>query len=311
MIPSLDEHLEKLSQFCAAAQAGSIRFAAKKLKISQPSLSKSIRLLEEACGTQLFIRGRDGVRLTANGSILFRFASDLARDTRKIERLFRAGTERAIPIRIATHELFVPRMIPRIFLELKKIDPNLSFALETAQSSSKMIKMIADGQTDIGFVVEGTLTASLQRKALLTDSYSCFASAGFLSAHKISARRALPLDELSRSFPFIYAPEVTASTSATIEDALRTVGPIAESAYQVTSIESVSALVNAGFGIGLLPTSFGAHLRTSGVKAIPVDFGGKTSLGELTMYAYFGDFATNQEDLIKQIIHVSANILKT
>jgi DNA-binding transcriptional LysR family regulator len=60
--------LDRLRYFHAVARAGSFTKAARALRVSQPSLSKTVRLLEEHEGVKLLDRtGRKGVELTPAG----------------------------------------------------------------------------------------------------------------------------------------------------------------------------------------------------------------------------------------------------
>jgi DNA-binding transcriptional LysR family regulator len=68
--------LRHLRYFAAVADAGTFTRAAERLFIAQPTLSQQIGRLEQAVGTPLLVRGRDGVRLTAAGAVLL----DVARD---------------------------------------------------------------------------------------------------------------------------------------------------------------------------------------------------------------------------------------
>ena len=56
--------------FEAAARLSSFNLAAKELNITQPSISQTIKAMEERLGVQLFERGNRGVRLTSAGSEL-------------------------------------------------------------------------------------------------------------------------------------------------------------------------------------------------------------------------------------------------
>ena len=62
--------LRHLRYFVALADAGSFTHAAEQLFIAQPTLSQQIRRLEETIGTPLLHRRREGLRLTAAGSVL-------------------------------------------------------------------------------------------------------------------------------------------------------------------------------------------------------------------------------------------------
>jgi DNA-binding transcriptional LysR family regulator len=66
--------LRHLRYFVAAADAGTLTRAAEQILIAQPTLSQQIRRLEEMVGTPLLQRRRDGLRLTAAGSVLLQEA---------------------------------------------------------------------------------------------------------------------------------------------------------------------------------------------------------------------------------------------
>src|ERR1700720_1102263 len=59
--------LRHLRYFVAVAEAGSLTVAARKLRTSQPSLSRQIRDLEDEVGAQLLTRRARGIELTPAG----------------------------------------------------------------------------------------------------------------------------------------------------------------------------------------------------------------------------------------------------
>lgn len=61
-----------LFAFEVAARRKSFTAAADELNVSQPAVSKTIRLLEEATGLKLFVREHNRLELTANGARLYR-----------------------------------------------------------------------------------------------------------------------------------------------------------------------------------------------------------------------------------------------
>src|SRR5712664_3908435 len=62
--------LRHLGYFVALADAGSFTHALERMLIAQPTLSQQIRRLEEIVGTPLLQRRREGLRLTAAGTVL-------------------------------------------------------------------------------------------------------------------------------------------------------------------------------------------------------------------------------------------------
>ena len=64
-------HLRQLADFLAIVQYGSVRAAARRLDVSQPAMTRSLRRLETDLGAQLLQRTPQGVLLTAVGRTFF------------------------------------------------------------------------------------------------------------------------------------------------------------------------------------------------------------------------------------------------
>ena len=69
--------LRVLRYFVEAAKEESMTNAALKLHVTQPTLSKQIKELEEELGQKLFVRGNYNIRLTPEGEILYKRALDI------------------------------------------------------------------------------------------------------------------------------------------------------------------------------------------------------------------------------------------
>lgn len=68
-------NLEYYKVFYHIAESGSLTAAADELAISQPAVSQSVKQLETALGTKLFIRAPRGVRLTKEGELLYNYVA--------------------------------------------------------------------------------------------------------------------------------------------------------------------------------------------------------------------------------------------
>ena len=63
--------MSQVKYFVTTAKCLSITKAAEQLFISQPALSRHIRNMEEELNIQLFVRTKNGIRLTPAGSALY------------------------------------------------------------------------------------------------------------------------------------------------------------------------------------------------------------------------------------------------
>lgn len=79
-------HLELYKTFYFVAKAGSITGAAEQLSLTQPAVSQAVKQLEKQLGVQLFARTTKGIRLTAEGQILFPYAERCCESIRQGEQ---------------------------------------------------------------------------------------------------------------------------------------------------------------------------------------------------------------------------------
>lgn len=69
----MEVNFELYKVFYKVAMEGQISAAAKKLFISQPAVSQSIKQLEEKLGGKVFFRTPKGMKLTSEGQILYKY----------------------------------------------------------------------------------------------------------------------------------------------------------------------------------------------------------------------------------------------
>ena len=80
--------IRTLRYFLAAAREENMSRAAEILHVTQPTLSKQMKALEEELGKKLFTRHSFSIRLTDEGILLRNRAEDLVRMADRIEQEF-------------------------------------------------------------------------------------------------------------------------------------------------------------------------------------------------------------------------------
>ena len=144
--------LEFYKTFYYVAKNGSISRAANELFISQPAVSKTIKVLEEQLGTSLLIRKQDGVVLTQAGEIFYRKikdAMDLMWSAENDLETFISQDSGTISIgasKTIIHEYLLPYLT-----SFHKLHPNIHFQIYT-NSKEELIKKAKMGIIDLLFM---------------------------------------------------------------------------------------------------------------------------------------------------------------
>lgn len=94
-----------LKDFLAVEAAGSLSGAARRLGVSQPTLTRRMAALERSLGSELFRRSPRGLELTEAGEAILRPARQMQQEAEAIE-LAAAGRDAALagPVRITATE---------------------------------------------------------------------------------------------------------------------------------------------------------------------------------------------------------------
>ncbi|MFC6639628.1 LysR family transcriptional regulator [Sulfitobacter sediminilitoris] len=82
----MELHWDDLKIFLAVARAGSLTGAARRLRVSQPTVSRKLAAMEQAFGVKLFERNRDGYQLSGPGAEIYETANQVGEDISEIER---------------------------------------------------------------------------------------------------------------------------------------------------------------------------------------------------------------------------------
>ena len=90
-----------LRYFLAVAREQSFSQAAERLYLSQPTLSRQLKELEDELGKQLFVRGNKGVTLTEEGMMLRKRAEEIIELVDKTEEEVRAAGRRFLELGVS------------------------------------------------------------------------------------------------------------------------------------------------------------------------------------------------------------------
>lgn len=141
--------LHQLIYFNEIVKAKSMNQAANNLYLSQPSLSKSIHLLEEEIGTELFIRTNKGVLLTENGEKLAQYSKTILAQMELIKRIPQEKTRKTL--NIASYPLITVERVLADFYNFYKDYP-LIINFEQCRLN-EVIEKVEKSESEIGIII--------------------------------------------------------------------------------------------------------------------------------------------------------------
>ena len=131
--------------FLAVVEEGSLSAAARRLGISQPTLSRDIQALEKQTGLNLFRRSTRGVSLTEAGQTLVEPARSMAEQAERFSRKAAGlSTELSGDIRISANELMGIYQLPAALAAFRRQHPAVQVEIVISNDTSSLNKREAD-----------------------------------------------------------------------------------------------------------------------------------------------------------------------
>ena len=170
--PVRSADIAELRAFCAAVELGSLGRAARLLRVSQPALSKRLRMLEALAGARLVERSSRGVSTTPAGTRLYSEARKLLIQAEAVDELLGGLSGTASPVRLAASHTVAEYVIPAPLVEFEtRHDHHLSVELLIA-NSRVVRELVRDGRAEFGIAAIGARDArdeSLQVVPMIDD----------------------------------------------------------------------------------------------------------------------------------------------
>lgn len=143
-----------LKYFLAVAREQSYSVAAERLFLSQPTLSRQIKDLEEELGKTLFIRSNKGVALTEEGMILRKRAEEIVELLDKTEQEVRHSNDVVSgKVYIGAGETYAIKLIADTAQKLQESYPDISYSLYSGDGTD-VLERLDKGLIDFGIVFQ-------------------------------------------------------------------------------------------------------------------------------------------------------------
>lgn len=143
-----------LRYFLAVAREGSITAAANFLHVTQPTLSRQLKDLEETLGKKLFIRKSHSIVLTDEGTILRKRAEEILDMVEKVEGEFHSMEETiGGDIYIGGGETDAMKLIAQVAKAVQQNYPHIKYHLYSGNSDD-VTDRLDKGLLDFGILIQ-------------------------------------------------------------------------------------------------------------------------------------------------------------
>ena len=162
--------LRDLRYFETIAELQHVGRASARLHRTQPALTSSIRRLEQACGAALFEKAGRGIRLTAAGKVLLKWAQRMRFDVEDAKRELGAiGKGLAGHVRIGIVPTAAQFLLPSVAHRLLKEAPQASMRTVVGLVDT-LRPMLRAGEIDLMVATAGSSPSMKQNSASISGT---------------------------------------------------------------------------------------------------------------------------------------------
>lgn len=242
--------MQQVRYFVALARTLNFTRAAEECNVSQPALTRAIKQLEFELGGDLIRREGRHSHLTDLGARMLPVLRQCFEAAQSAKLLARAVSKGEIAsVAVAVSRTVDPALLLGPIQEMYAAFPGIQLKLKRG-SGAAIAEMLKSGEADIA--MGGPLGETWDRLdswPMFSESFDLIVSAD----HALAMRNDMDLDvELISSARFLL------HSGADLSDAevarVRAAGIDVDSAHEVDSDRDMTALVKAGFGIGIAPS---------------------------------------------------------
>lgn len=274
--------LQNFKYIITVAETGSITDAAKKLLISQPSLSNAIKEVEKEINLSIFTRSRSGITVTKEGMEFLGYARQVLQDMAQLEDRFIVNRPEKQRFCVSTqHYTFTANA----FVEMvKQFGQNrFEFILNETQTH-QILEDVKNRFSDLGIIYISNSNETVIRKALddyglkFFELFTAKLHVFLRAKHPLANRKSLKLEDL-KEYPRLNFIQGNYESDYFSEEPFSLI-----STEKNIKVSDRAAIVNLMIGLDGYTVSSGIfpkYLHGDSIVAIPLDVDEKMCIGYL------------------------------
>lgn len=163
--------LDWLETFIDVSETRNFNRTAERLEITQSTVSSRIRSLEEALGARLFVRGRGGATLTAEGAKFLSYANDIRLSWNLALQELGQPENYVGTLRVATQMSIWEQLVNEWIAWIREHFPETAIHVE-ADYSKNMVDELLFGNLDIAVLYAPEYKSNLEVEHLFNEQFT-------------------------------------------------------------------------------------------------------------------------------------------
>ncbi len=186
--------LKQLEYFVAAGEMGSIKLAATRINISQPSISSAISHLEREFGVQLFVRHHaQGLALTSAGKTMLREAKLMLRQAQGLYTMAgELNNEMRGRLSVGCMVTLAPMIAPQLAHAFSERHPGVDLNMADG-GHQDLMSQLRQVEIDVAICYDLQIPADIQFEPLASLPPHVLVSRN----HRLAGQASVDLDELA------------------------------------------------------------------------------------------------------------------
>lgn len=287
--------LNALQALVAAIEEGSFRGAARRLGVSQPALTKTLRELELELSTTLMERSTRGVTPTLQGKVLYERALNVQRElTAATDAINQMGGNMVGTLSVGAVPLAVTLLVPEAARTFNRDFPGVKLRIVEELFLAHLPRLRRrEVDIAIGGIPDDLVSGEYSIEPLMQTRMIPVVRRG----HQLA--KATSLAELGRA-GWIYTGVTSDTGYATALFAMHHL-PAPVAAASVTSTLALMALLTSSDHVGLLPEQLAAHPLTAQFVVAP-------PIAEAGLPLQVGAIARHESMVLPAVRHFIAHL---
>lgn len=241
--------IDRFMVFAAVAKHRNATRASEELHLSQPAVTKQLKLLEKNYNTKLFVRAGKGMELTDEGRVFLRDVKTILERYKTLRHKFSAARSESAQQTLTVGGSYSPSvyLLPSLLALFKKTHPQVQLDLRT-NNRTAIEKMVLNSEVDIAVINNVTSHPMLASELYRQESLVAFVARN----HPLTKKRQVSWQDFERTPLVIRQPVGDRGTAEQIIREMTMQGLKPNIVLRCETPQSLKTAVASKMGVGIL-----------------------------------------------------------